>query len=112
MSAPTLNEPLVLEDPHLIADGAGGYSKGWVALGTLWAQITAGTGRETGSSDTPVSRTPYKIVVRGAPWGTPERPKPDQRFRHGTRVFNILAVTERDPKGQYLICFSEEERVV
>lgn len=112
MTLPNLSEALVLEDPHLIADGAGGYTKGWVPLGTLWAQITAGSGRETANSDTPVSRTTYKIIVRGAPWGTPERPKPDQRFRHGTRVFNIAAVSERDPQGQYLTCFAEEERVV
>jgi head-tail adaptor len=112
MSAPDLCHPLVLEKPQLVEDGAGGFIQGWTVLGTLWAQITPGTGRETAASATPVSRTAYKIVVRGAPWGTPERPAPEQRFRDGTRVFNISAVTERDPQGRYLICFAEEELVV
>jgi len=71
-----------------------------------------GTGRETAASATPVSRVPYKIIVRGAPWGNPERPAPAQRFRDGSRVFNITAVTEHDPQGRYLICFAQEELVV
>ena len=36
-------------------------------------------------------------------------PVPQQRFRDGARVYNILAVTERDPDGLYLTCFSREE---
>ena len=112
MSTPDLCQPLVLEKPQLVEDGAGGFTQGWLALGTLWAQITAGTGRETAASATPVSRVPYKIIVRGAPWGNPERPAPAQRFRDGSRVFNITAVTEHDPQGRYLICFAQEELVV
>jgi len=112
MTQPNLSQPLVLERPHLIEDGAGGYTQGWLALGTLWAEIAAGTGREAATSGAPVSRSSYKITVRAAPWGTPERPAPEQRFRYGTRVFNISAVTEQGPDGRYLTCFSQEELVV
>lgn len=112
MNTPNLSHALVLEQPQNVSDGAGGFTQGWMALGTLWAQITARTGRETASSGTPVSRMSYKIVVRGAPWGTPERPRPEQRFRDGTRVFTIQAVAERDPEGRYLTCFADEEVVV
>lgn len=112
MKAPDLCQALVLEKPQLVEDGAGGFTQGWIALGTLWAQVDAGTGREAAASGTPVSRVSYKIVVRAAPWGTPERPQPAQRFRDGTRVFNISAVTERDGQGRYLICFAQEELVV
>ncbi len=112
MNVPRLNQALVLEAPERVSDGAGGFVEGWVALGTVWAEITARTGRETAQIGTAVSRMAYKIVVRGAPFGTPERPKPQQRFRLGTRVFTIEAVAERDPEGRYLTCFADEEVVV
>ena len=51
----------------------------------------------------------YRITVRAAPVGAPSRPRPDQRFREGARVFRILAVAERDAVGRYLTCFAEEE---
>lgn len=112
MSAPRLTHALVLEAPERVSDGAGGYVEGWIALGTLWAEITARTGRETAQTGAPVSRVGYRIVVRGAPFGAPERPQPQQRFRDGDRVFAIEAVAERDPEGRYLTCYADEEVVV
>lgn len=112
MNLPCLNHALVLEAPEKVSDGAGGYVEGWIVLGTLWAEITARTGRETAHLGTPVTRVGYKIVVRGAPFGTPERPQAQQRFRLGDRIFTIEAVAERDPAGRYLTCFAQEERVV
>ena len=109
MSLPNLCHPLVLEDPQQVSDGAGGFTQLWVPLGTLWAEISTRTGRQTARVGAPVSRVSYKIVVRGAPWGTPERPKPQQRFRDGTRIFAIQAVADRDPAGRYLVCFVDEE---
>ena len=109
MKTPHLNHALVLEAPVRISDSAGGFTQGWMAQGTLWAEITARTGREAGQTGAPVSRMSHRIVVRGAPWGNPDRPAPHQRFRDGTRIFNILAVAERDPNARYLVCFAEEE---
>lgn len=112
MTVPVLSRALVLEEPDRVGDGAGGFSEGWITLGTLWAEITARTGRETALSGAPVSRVSYKIVVRGAPYGAPDRPKPQQRFRDGARIYTIQAVAERDPEGRYLTCFADEEVVV
>jgi head-tail adaptor len=56
-----------------------------------------------------LSKVPYRITVRGAEVGSPRRPRPDQRLKDGTRVFTILAVTERDSDGRYLTCFAREE---
>ncbi|QFT59652.1 Phage head-tail joining protein [Sulfitobacter sp. THAF37] len=111
MSLPRLSHALVLETPERLPDGAGGFVEGWLAVGTLWAEINARTGRETGSAGALVSRAGFRIVVRGAPFGSPERPRAQQRLRDGQRIFNITAVTERDPEGRYLICHAEEERV-
>jgi len=46
--------------------------------------------------------------VRGAPVGAASRPRPDQRFREGDRVFAILAVSEFDATGRWLECWAEE----
>ncbi|MDY6860038.1 MAG: head-tail adaptor protein [Pseudomonadota bacterium] len=106
---PQLNRRLVLEEPQRAGDGSGGFAESWVALGTLWAEVRPGTGRERAGEFATLSRVPYRITVRGAPEGAASRPRPEQRFREGARLFRILAVAERDAAAQYLICFAEEE---
>lgn len=105
-----LNRPLVLEAPVGVPDGAGGLTVSWVALGTLWAEVKPSSGREVAGEEVVVASVGLRITVRGAEVGSPRRPKPEQRFRDGDRVFAILAVTERDRSGAYLTCFAREER--
>jgi head-tail adaptor len=106
---PELNRRLVLERAVQVADGAGGFSESWAVLGVVWAEVAAGSGRDVAGEEVTVSSVPYRITVRGAPVGAPSRPKADQRLRDGTRLFKIIAVTERDAGGQYLTCFAREE---
>ena len=109
MRAPRLNRKLVLEEAQRAADGAGGFAVIWVTLGAVWASVDPGSGRERAGEFATLSSVPYRITVRGAPQGAPSRPKPDQRFRDGARIFRITAVTEADELGQYLTCFAQEE---
>lgn len=109
MSLPVLNRRLVLEAPERVPDGAGGAIGSWVSLGELWAEVRVRGGRELARAGEPVSRVSYRIVVRGAPVGALQRPLPDQRFRAGTRLYLIRAVTEADAAGRYLVCFADEE---
>lgn len=109
MKLPHLSRPLMLEAPERVADGSGGYAVAWTALGTHWAEVTSGTGREAAGAGARLARVPFRIVVRASPYGAPSRPKPDQRFRDGQRIFTILAVTERDTQGRYLTCHAQEE---
>lgn len=104
-----LNRKLVLEAPVRALDGAGGHVETWTALGTLWASVKSGTGRESRSEFLTLSKVPYRIIVRAAPEGSPSRPRPEQRFREGNRVFRILAVSEYDARAHYLICHAKEE---
>lgn len=104
-----LNRRLVLEEPVRVADGAGGYTENWFAKGTLWAAIKPGSGRERFGAATSLSSIPYRIVVRAAPHGAASRPRADQRFREGERVYLIQAVSEYDADIRYLTCFSIEE---
>lgn len=105
----TLNRRLVLETPQRGPDGAGGYAETWAEVGIVWADVTARSGREVSGDAVLVSSTAYRITVRAAPYGAPSRPRPEQRFRDGTRIFRIEAVTERDPTGRFLTCFAQEE---
>ena len=106
---PQLTRALVLESPDTAPDGAGGFITTWEPLGTHWAEIRAGTGRERLATLGPLAEVPLRITLRAAPHGNDRRPRPDQRFREGARVFRILAVAEADAQGRYLICTAREE---
>ncbi len=110
-SHPELRRRLVLETLDRIPDGSGGFVETWTALGTLWAEVKAGTGRETESDFVTLSYVPYRITVRAAPPGDTRRPRADQRFREGPRVFRILAVADSDTRGRFLNCYAREEEV-
>ena len=105
-----LNRPLVLENPVEVADGAGGLTVSWVPLGVLWGEVKPSSGREIGGEEVLIAAVGFRITVRGAVVGSPRRPRPEQRFRDGARVFVILAVTERDLSGAFLTCFAQEEQ--
>lgn len=109
MKPVNLTRQLDLEEATEVPDGVGGFDVIWTALGTLWAEVLPGTGRERAAEEVVLSAVSYRITVRGAPLGAVSRPKAGQRFRAGERVFPILAVTERDEGGRYLRCFVREE---
>ncbi|MFN4129182.1 MAG: head-tail adaptor protein [Paracoccaceae bacterium] len=104
-----LNRLLSLEQSVSTPDGTGGFSSVWQTIGTLWAEITPGTGRDAGREEVTLASVTYRITLRGAAVGSPRRPVPGQRLTQGGRVFQVLAVTERDPAGHYLTCFAREE---
>lgn len=109
MTVLKLNRILVLEAPERVSDGAGGFDETWVVQGELWADLRLRTGRETSGEGGALSSTNYRIIVRSAPFGAPSRPVAGQRFRDGSRIFNIHAVGEHDGDGRFLTCFAEEE---
>lgn len=108
-AAPNLSRALVLETPVVTTDAAGGFVTSWQGIGTLWAEIRAGAGRERFAVLGPSGEVTLRILVRAARPGSDMRPRPDQRFREGTRIFRIIAVAEADVQGRYLICTAREE---
>jgi len=100
-----LDRRLVLEDPMRDPDGAGGFTETWTALGHVWANVVPQSGRETGD----ISAMRYRITLRRAPFGAPSRPRPDQRFRDGNRIFQIEAVTDLHDDPRHIVCFALEE---
>ncbi len=112
MRPPVLNRKLVLEAPVTTPDGAGGFTRSWVPLGTVWADVQPGAGRELAGIEVNVSSVSYLITVRGAAAGSPQRPKAGQRLTEGLRRFEILAVSEADAEARHLKCYAREEVVV
>ncbi len=108
MKLPKLTRRLVLEERVRTSDGMGGHEGNWVPLGELFAELVARTGSEGEVGGRGVSRQAWRITVRGAPDGAPSRPRPEQRFREGSRVFNIESVAEADPEGRFLVIRAEE----
>ncbi|EPX81942.1 Gene Transfer Agent protein [Salipiger mucosus DSM 16094] len=104
-----LNRELELVAAQPAPDGAGGFAETWQKIGTLWAEIRPRRGRESKGEAGAVAVGRFRITVRGAPQGASARPVPGQRFRMGARLFRILAVTEREPGGMYLVCETQEE---
>lgn len=109
MKVPHLSRALVLEEAVRVADGAGGYEETWQLVGTLWAEVVARTGRDLAGEEIVLTSVRYRITVRSSAPGNPTRPRPDQRFREGSRIFAIEAVADREPQGLYLTCFCREE---
>ena len=109
MKQPLLNRRLVLEGVTRNSDGAGGFVESWAALGELWAEVKPRSGGERDREDVGVSRMDVRVTVRAAPVGSPKRPDAGQRFREGSRIFRIMAVTEPDMAGRYLTCLAREE---
>ena len=78
MTRVSLSRPLVLEVLRTRPDGSGGHEEQWQALGTLWAEVTAGTGRDAPVEEFTRASVTYRITVRGAPVGAEQRPLPSQ----------------------------------
>lgn len=112
MSGLRMNRALVLEQRDELADGAGGLRSTWNALGTLWGDIKSLSGRESGVLGIARSKVGLKITLRAAPQNSDMRPRPDQRFREGNRIYLISAVAEAEPAGRYLVCYASEEVAV
>jgi head-tail adaptor len=112
MSLPRLTRQMILETPVKVDDNAGGHETTWAPLGTLFADVKSGTGRQSGDLVATLSKSAVRVIVRAAVVGAPSRPKAGQRFREGSSVFRIDAVTPFDRGAHYLTCFAVEETVV
>lgn len=103
-----LTRRFTLEELAATPDGAGGQTEAWTAVATLYAELKASSGRERASGGRTAARVTHRAWVRFVEYGAPGRPRPDQRFREGDRVFAIRAVAEADERRGYLICWLEE----
>ncbi len=98
----------VLEQRQDLPDGGGGLVESWMALGVHWAAVKPLSARERTTGGRSGAAVTHKAYLRGFEFGSAARPRPDQRFREGSRVFAIRAVTEADDRRELLLCWIEE----
>lgn len=98
-----LKRRLVLEQPTELADGAGGVTRGFAAVATVWANLEWLAGEERWRQDRPEQAGAYRITLRWRAGVTA-----GQRFRDGSRIFDIRAAGDPDGARRSLVCLTEE----
>jgi len=102
MTAPgELNRRLVLEAPAESADGAGGVTRGYAAVMTLWASIEPVSARGAVVADVPGATVTHRIVVRRRAAITTRH-----RFVDGTTVYRIVSLRD-DATRRFLVIGAE-----
>lgn len=100
---------VALEERTAVPDGAGGWVYSWEQLGVHWADIRGGGGGEAYEGDRQTARASHVLTVHASRPGSPSRPRPDQRFRDGAQIYEILSVSEIDSAGRYLACTADRK---
>jgi SPP1 family predicted phage head-tail adaptor len=89
MTAPgDLNRRLLLEAPVETEDGAGGVTRLYDVVTTLWAQVLPLSAAANVAADNAGGKVHYRIVVRARTDITTRH-----RFQDGTRIYGILAIS-------------------
>ena len=106
MSAPgELRHRLTLEEPVETPDGAGGMTRTYETLATLWAKVEPVSSREQVVASAPGATITHRIVIRRRDDVTTRH-----RFRLGMRVYRIVTLREADGSGRFTE-ISAQERV-
>lgn len=84
-----LNRRLVLEMPVEAGDGAGGVTRSYATVTTLWAQVTPVSARADVAAGSLGAALGYRIVIRARADVTTRH-----RFQDGARIYRVIAVRE------------------
>ena len=94
---------LMLEGPMESADGAGGVTRGYDAVATLWAEVTPVSATRAIEAERAGARVTHRIQIRFSNDITTRH-----RFRDGARIFRIVSLRDRDGRGRFLQIEAEE----
>jgi SPP1 family predicted phage head-tail adaptor len=104
MTAPgELNRRLVLEAPAETDDGAGGVTRLYDVVTTLWAQVTPLAARAEVAAGSLGAAARYRIVIRARSGITTQH-----RLQDGTRLYRVIAT--RDSADRRFIEIDAEVR--
>jgi SPP1 family predicted phage head-tail adaptor len=99
-----LRHRLVLEAPVESADGAGGVTRDYAAIATLWAAVTPIAARPAVVADAAGATVTHRIVIRAGPDVTTRH-----RLRDGARTFQVVALRE-DERRRFLLIEARERQ--
>lgn len=98
-----LNRRLVLEAPVETADGAGGVSRSFLILATLWAEVTPIAVRGDIEAASLGATVTHRILVRAGVTITTQH-----RLRLDAREFRIVTIRDHDRTGRIIEIHAEE----
>jgi len=98
-----LNRRLVLEAPVETPDGAGGVTRTYQTVTTLWAQVTPVRAGADVSADSLGAAVTHRIIIRA-----PRTLTTLHRWRDGARTFRIIAY--RESADRRFVAVEAEER--
>jgi SPP1 family predicted phage head-tail adaptor len=104
MSTPgALRERLVLEQPVETPDAAGGVTRSYASVTTLWAALIPVSARDQVVADSLGANITHRIVIRSRVDVTTRH-----RLRKGSRIFRIVALRDQDGSGRFLEISAQE----
>lgn len=103
LDAGQLTARLDLESPVETPDGQGGVTVSHAVESSHWARLEPVSADLVELGHVERERVTHRIWIRHAAGVTAGK-----RFRKGTRVFDILTVSDPDETGRYLVCRARE----
>lgn len=102
MRAGKTNERITIRQYSLVADGAGGQTKSYSDLATVWADVRAGNGTERFDEERTNATAIVKFIIRN-------RRDIDERMRIVWRGvnYNIRGIMDEGPRDLYLTISAE-----
>jgi SPP1 family predicted phage head-tail adaptor len=97
-----LNRRLVLEAPVESVDGAGGVTRSYPEMMTLWAKVEPVSARGAVVADAPGATITHRIIVRRRAAITTRH-----RFVDGETVYHIVTI-RHDATRRFLVIGAEE----
>jgi SPP1 family predicted phage head-tail adaptor len=98
-----LNRRLTLEEPVETADGAGGSTRAYAAVTTLWARVEPVSARYDMVADGRGGTITHRITIRRGPDITTLH-----RFVEGARIYQVVAVRDEDSDRRFRVVHAEE----
>lgn len=98
-----LNRRLTLEAPVETADGAGGVTRSFGAVATLWASVTPVSAQRAFEAARLGARVTHRIGIRFSDDITTKH-----RLREQSRIFRIVSLSDRDGRKRFLQIEAEE----
>jgi SPP1 family predicted phage head-tail adaptor len=98
-----LNRRLVLEAPAESADGAGGVTRTFTTVATLWVSVTPVSAAREIEAARLGARVTHRLHLRFSDDITTRH-----RFRDGSRIYRIVTLRDRDGRKRFLEVEAEE----
>jgi SPP1 family predicted phage head-tail adaptor len=98
-----LNRRLMLEAPVESADGAGGVSRSFAAIATLWVSVMPASAARQIEAERLGAKVTHRLHLRFSNDITTRH-----RFRDGARIYRIVSIRDRDGRKRFLEIEAEE----